>query len=329
MIRETVMQAGAARLLHAAASLGVADLLNAGPKSHGELAGELDAHAPSLHRLLRGWVACGILGERIDGRFELLPQGRPLCRDAVDTQWYTVMEWGEMVDPAMAGLPRAVRTGATAFDQVFGMSVWDYRAAHPEVGARFNANVAAATARMAGALMAAFDFSRLQRIVDIGGGQGALAGVIAQAHPALRAVVYDRFPQGAQEHLAALGVADRCDVETGDFFDHVPGGGDAYLLKAIVHDWNDEEALRILRNCRRAMAGGSRLLLIERALPERAEAGNETIFSDVLMLVLEHGRERTEAEMRGLLAAAGFDAVRRLPILIPGAAEACLLEAVA
>jgi SAM-dependent methyltransferase len=326
MIREAVMQAGAARLLALAARLGVPDLLAEGPRTSDELAARLQAHAPTLHRLLRGWVACGVLGEREDGRFELLAAGRPLCRNAPDTEWYTLVEWAEVVDPAMRGLDATVRTGGTAFDHVFGMSVWDYRAAHPEAGRNFNANVAAATARAANALLQACDFAGAQLVVDVGGGEGALVGAVLQAHPALRGIVFDRLPGGAAARLQSLGVADRCEVRSGDFFEAVPAGADIYLLKAIVHDWNDEEALRILRNCRRAMKPGARLLLVERAAPDRAFAGSETIFSDVLMLVLEHGRERTEAQMRALLASAGFDAVVRRPIPIP---DGCLLEATA
>jgi hypothetical protein len=319
MIREIVMQAGAARLLHVAARLGIADHLAPAPLAASELAARIDAHAPTLHRLLRGWVACGVLAEQEDGRFAL-------CREAPDTEWYSVMEWGEIVDPAMTGLLHTVRSGGTAFDHVFGMSVWDYRAAHPEVGGRFHANVAAATARMADALLAAVDFSRVGLLVDIGGGQGALVGSVLRAHPLMRGLVFDRWTEGAPQQLQALGVAGRCEVRNGDFFESVPAGGDAYLLKAVVHDWNDEEAVRILHNCRRAMAPASRLLLLDRASPERAHAGSETILSDVLMLVLEHGRERTETELRGLLAAAGFASVRRLPMAIP---DACLLEATA
>ncbi|BBL70964.1 methyltransferase [Methylogaea oryzae] len=324
MIREIVMKAGAARLLYVAAKLQIADLLAAGPQSSGALAARLNAHPATLHRLLRGWTACGILRETDDGVFALAPEGQPLRRDAENSQWYTVMEWGEVIDKAMGGLLHAVETGETPFDHVFGMSVWDYRAQHPTAGGIFHANVAAATARIVAALLQAYDFSDARCMVDVGGGQGALVGGVLQAHAGLRGVLYEKYPEGAADNLAALGVADRCEVRQGDFFESVPAGGDVYLLKAVIHDWNDEESARILRLCRAAMAPGGRLLVLERCLPERAEAGSETIFSDVLMLVLEHGRERTESEFRGLLAEAGFGLVRRIPIDIE---DACLLEA--
>lgn len=324
MIREVIMTAGIARLMHLAAKLQLADLLAAGSLTSGDLAVRLEAHPPTLHRLLRGWVACGILVEQEDGTFALSAEGRQLRRDVVDSQWYTVMEWGDVVDKAMVGLEDTVHTGETPFDRVFGMSVWAYRERNPTIGAIFHANVAAATGRIAKALMMAADFSDSRCVVDVGGGQGALIGAILQQSPHIQGMLLDKYPQGAADLLGPLGVIDRCKLVQGDFFTEVPQGGDSYLLKAILHDWNDDESRRILQNCRKAMGPRSRLLLLERSLPERAEAGNETIFSDILMLVLEHGRERSERELRALLHEAGFPIVRRLAIDIE---EACLLEA--
>ena len=326
MIHETIMSAGAARLLYVAAKLDIADLLADGPLSSEHLAAHLNAHQTTLYRLLRGLVACGILGEREDGRFELLPDGRALRRDVEDSQWRTVMQWGEMIDKAMDGLLHAVYTGETPFDHVFGMSVWEYRSRNPAIGRIFHNNVAAATARIVPALLKACDFTSTRRLVDVGGGQGALIGGILRAHPQAHGVLFEKYPEGAQDTLAVLGVAPRCEIRAGDFFAEVPADGDCYLLKAVIHDWNDEECVRILKNVRAAMLKEGRLLLLERCLPKRAEAGSETVFSDILMLVLEHGRERTESELRGLLADAGFTTVRSLVIDIN---DACLLEATA
>ncbi len=195
MIREIVMKAGAARLLYVAAKLQIADLLAAGPQSSGALAARLNAHPATLHRLLRGWTACGILRETDDGVFALAPEGQPLRRDAENSQWYTVMEWGEVIDKAMGGLLHAVETGETPFDHVFGMSVWDYRAQHPTAGGIFHANVAAATARIVAALLQAYDFSDARCMVDVGGGQGALVGGVLQAHAGLRGVLYEKYPE--------------------------------------------------------------------------------------------------------------------------------------
>lgn len=324
MIRETIMRAGMAHLLYIAAKLKIADLLNSEPLSSKALAARLQAHPPTLQRLLRGWVACGLLQESADGLYSLTAEGQLLRSDAADSEWNTVMEWGEVINKAMGGLIDCAYQGGTAFDHVFGMSVWEYRAQHPEIGQAFHNNVAAATSGIVTALLDAYDFSPAGCVIDVGGGQGALLGGILQAYPKLQGVVFDKYFAGAEKNLETLGVAERCRLIEGDFFADLPPSGDVYLLKAVIHDWNDAECVQILSQCRSAMPPESRLLLLERCMPERAEAGNQTIFSDILMLVLEHGRERTENELRSLLKEAGFNQLRRIPIAIQ---DACLLEA--
>ena len=323
MIAEAIEQASRAQLFFAACKLGLPERLAAGPRTSEEIAAEIGAH-PHLHRLMRGLVACGALEQREDGQFVLTEAGQALRADVANSRRNLVIEWGEVIAPAMAALAHGAMTGETPFDHVFGMSVWDYRSRDPGRSQAFHAAAAAMTAHVATRLLAAYDFTGIRHVVDVGGGQGALLGPLLQAHPGMTGKVVDRTVDGADAHLATLGVADRAEIVAGDFFATVPGGGDLYILKAIIHDWNDEEATRILANCRAAMAPGGRLLLIERLMPARVVAGDQTVMSDVLMMALEHGRERTEAEFLALLAAAGFGNGRVLPASLGYAA---LIEA--
>jgi hypothetical protein len=312
MIGEAIDQASRAQLFFAACKLGLPERLAGGPRTSAEIAAEIGAH-PHLYRLMRGLVACGALEQGEDGRFALTEAGHALRPDVENSRRNLVIEWGEVIAPAMAALAHGAMTGETPFDHVFGMSVWDWRVRDPGRSQAFHAAAAAMTAHVATRLLAAYDFTGIRHVIDVGGGQGALLGSLLQAHPAMTGTVFDRTVDGAAANLAALGVGGRAEVVDGDFFAAVPNGGDLYILKAIIHDWNDTEAMRILANCRTAMATGARLLLIERLMPARVAAGDQTVMSDVLMMALEHGRERTEAEFLALLSAAGFADSRRLP----------------
>jgi hypothetical protein len=315
MIVEAITQASRAQLCFAACKLGLPDLLARGARTSEEIAAEIGAH-PHLHRLMRGLVACGALEQREDGRFVLTEVGNQLRTDAASSMRNLVIEWGEVIAPAMAALAHGAMTGETPFDHVFGMTVWDYRSQDAGLSQAFHGAAAAMTAHVATRLLTSYDFTGIRHVVDIGGGQGALLGRLLQAHPEMTGKVFDRTVEGADATLAALGVAGRAEVVAGDFFAAVPGGGDLYILKAIIHDWNDEEATRILANCRVAMAPEARLLLIERLMPALAVAGDETVMSPELRMALEHGRERTEAEFLTLLAAAGLGDVRVLPATV-------------
>jgi hypothetical protein len=200
-----------------------------------------------------------------------------------------------------------VRTGENAFRHVHGEDVWAYRAAHPEEGAVFDRAMTANSRRQGDAVLAAYDFGRFGTVVDVGGGQGAFLGAILARHPAAGGVVFDQphVVAGAGAVLRAAGVADRCRVMGGDFFEAVPDGGDAYVLKNILHDWEDEAATAILRTCRRAMRPGRTLLLVDRVVGPPNEGGAAK-FVDLLMRVSAGGRERTREEWGDLLAAAGF-----------------------
>jgi predicted O-methyltransferase YrrM len=298
-----------------AAELGVADLLADGPRRADDLAAAAGAHAPSLYRVLRLLASEGIFAETEDGRFELTPMAAELRRDAPGPERVRALLLGRgAMWQSWGALVHAVRTGETAFAHVHGVDFFGYYRQHPEERALFDQLMAAQTAPVAPAVAAAYDFSRLGTVVDVGGGRGALAIGLLEAHPHLRGVVFDQpaVVAGAREAIAAAGLSERCAAVGGDFFAAVPDGGDAYLLKFILHDWDDARSTAILGACRRAMPAGGRLLVVESLLPP----GNAPSFAksqDVNMLANLGGRERTEAEYRALYAAAGFTLTSTIP----------------
>jgi precorrin-6B methylase 2 len=219
---------------------------------------------------------------------------------------------------AWGDLMHSLRTGEPAFSHVFGMDRFAYMAQHPDEAATFDAAMAGFTRQIAIAVAASYDFSPFRRIVDVGGGSGALVAGILQANPALTGVLFDlpHVAERAKASIAALGLADRCAVVGGDFFKGVPEGGDAYLLKHVIHDWNDVRAAEILQSCRRAMGSAARLLIIEGVFPPRidqSEASRGAAANDVNMLVCTGGRQRSEAEFRALYEAAGLKLTRIVP----------------
>lgn len=294
--------------LHVAATLGLSDLLSAGPRTAAELAVRTASHEPSLFRLLRALAALGVYECRADGCFALTDLGAVLCRDAPGS----VAAWARFVGrphhvAAWAELTHSVRTGENAFTAVHGETIWQYRGSRPEEQELFDAAMTGITSTTAAALASAYHFGRFHRIVDVGGGQGELLAALLQRYPALLGVLFDQpaVVEGAGALLARHGVADRCEIVGGDFFLAVPDGADAYLLKSVIHDWADEESIAILRVCRRAMAPSGRLLLVEQLLDEGPDP-LRTAFSDLNMLVAPGGQERTRAGYGTLLAAAGF-----------------------
>jgi hypothetical protein len=304
-----------AQLLGVAARLRLADLLAEGPRASGELAPLAQADPQALHRLLRGLVAIGLLTETADRRFALTPLGARLRTDAPRSLHGWADFTGDLVYRGWSALLHSVRTGETAFRHVFGSDAFDYFAAHPDADDLFNRGMASITANLMPAILDAYDFSASQTVVDVAGGDGSLLAALLGAYPSLRGVLFDLphvLPRDGGP-LQAAGVTDRCTLAAGDFFAGVPEGGDTYLLKSILHDWDDERSLAILKNCRRAMIVDSRLLLIEQVLPERVEEDPRIALSDLNMLVMTGGRERTAAEFGSLLAASGFALKRIVP----------------
>jgi O-methyltransferase domain len=302
------------------ARLGIADLLKDGPLATETLAVAAGVHAPSLYRVLRTLASVGIFAEGADGRFDLTPRAAPLRRDAPDSIRPYILLVGEAWYSGPAEhLLHSVQTGRPAFERVHGADFFTFLARDPAAAAVFDAAMTSRSTQENAALAAACDCSGLGTLIDVGGGHGSLLAAILRATPGLRGVLFDR-PQvvaEARHQLEAAGLGGRCEMVAGDFFVSVPAGGDAYMLKRVLHDWDDERAGAILRNCHRAMPAHGRLLVIELVLPPGNAPSLGKLF-DLLMLVDLGGRERTEADYRTLLAGAGFEltAVTPTPSLV-------------
>lgn len=316
----------ASQALFVAARLGLADLLGDGPRPVEDLAAAAGAHAASLRRLLRALAAFGVFREGEDGRFALAPLGEHLRAGAPGSVRPLVLMYGHADFLRTWGeLEHCVRTGETAAKLLFGAdNAFARYAADPDLGAAFNAGMTVLSAIVADAVVAAYDFSDLSPVVDVGGGQGRLIAAVLRANPSLHGVLFDLpyVVEGAGPVLAEAGVADRCEAVGGDMFEAVPAGGALYLLKSVVHDWDDGRATAVLAQCRRAMAGRreARLLLVERVLPNRIEPApvvQSQALSDLNMLVRTGGRERTEGEFDALLDVAGLRLLRVIPTETP------------
>jgi hypothetical protein len=307
------------RALYAVAELGVADHLSDGPRSSGEIAEATGTHAPSLYRLLRLLAGLGFFVEDAEGRFSLAPLGAALqsgapghARSAVRTMA------GPMMWNAVGELLHSVKTGETGMEKAFGQPVFDYLGAAPEQATLFNETMIGFHGAEPPAVAAAYDFSGIGTLVDVGGGTGNLLATILLANPELRGVLYDRPYVAAEARLEVerRGLSDRCEVVEGNFFESVPAGGDAYMLSHIIHDWDEQQCLTILENCRRVVPAGGRLLLVEQVVPP----GNDlhpSKFLDLVMLTITGGRERTEEEYAALFAKAGFELSRVVPTESP------------
>lgn len=304
----------------------LADIMAAGPKTAAELAQAAGLHAGHLYRILRALVGVGVLAGDDKERFSLTPVGEFLRSDvpgsmrAIATYVCDPWSWKPWAD--LAG---CAKTGEPAFERVFGEGVFDYLGKHPDEAATFNEGMTGFSQQASAAVLKAYDFAPFNTIVDVGGGHGALLLAILKANTKARGVVFDA-PQviaGAGEPIKAAGLADRCRAEGGDFFKAVPAGGDLYVLKHIIHDWNDAKATQILRAVRRAIPATGKLLLVELVVPPGFGPGFASIL-DLEMMVLCDGKERTEAEYRALLAGAGF----RLSRVVPTEGPHGLVEAI-
>jgi hypothetical protein len=317
------------RALALAAKLGLADLLKDGPRGARDLAAATQTHAPSLARVARLLASVGVFAELPDGTFALTPLGEPLRADAPDSVRALVLLFaGVEVQDAWKDLEYCVRTGDPSFRRTApGTDPYALMAGSPEVTALFDQAMATFAPWTAAAVAAAIDFSAFGRVADVGGGNGALLIGILKACPGLAGVVFDQphAAARARERVAAAGLAGRCEVIAGSFFDEVPRGADAYLLAHVLVDWDDERAAAILRNCRAAMPRHGQVLILEEVYPARVGPSDEcrgAAANDVLMLVCTGGRQRSEEEFRGLLAASGF----RLSRVVPTAAGVSVVQ---
>jgi hypothetical protein len=314
-----MMDSWIAQALYVVVKLGVPDELLKGPRSAAELATALSAHAATLERLLRTLASVGFFAYDGNGRYSLSRLSRPLTRTASDSIRPAIVMWGEAFNWAtFGGLLHAARTGERAFDHVFGMGVFEYLQANPEANAIYNEGMTALAPIGQGAAAVSYDYSGLRTLVDVGGGHGSILATILVRHPQLKGVLFDQphVVSGAVQALRSGELKERCEIVPGSFFESIPAGRDAYLFTTVLHDWDDAHALRILQAARRAVPEKGRLLLVEVVLPPRSEYHVGRLI-DLQVLAMHGSRERTEAEFRTLLAAAGFRVERVLASATP------------
>lgn len=311
--------------LYAFTELGLADAIGDGRRTPAELAPEVGADPGALNRLLRALAAAGVLDEDAQSGFALTPLGEGLRSDAPGSlAGWTALAGSENFWANWGGLVESVRTGKTGWSLRLGVTPWDYRATHPDASRLFDRGMVSITGASADTVAEDYDFSRFATVVDVGGGRGTLLSQILRRHSGVRGVLFDlpHVIDGASQLLEANDVLDRCRIAGGSFFESVPEGGDAYVLKSVLHDWYDPEALRILTTVRRAIRSAAVLLVVERILdpPNQGLVGK---LGDLNMLVNPGGTERNLAEWERLLHAGGF----RLDKVHPTAGVYSILEA--
>jgi hypothetical protein len=301
----------AAQAIHAAVEFNLPGLLASGPKSSAELAAECGAHAPTMERLLRALTSIEMFQRLPDGCYRNTPLSDILRADHPQSlRAEGMFLTAPFIWRPLGELVESVRTGEAAFDRVFGQGLFEFLAEHQEEAAVFNRVMTQEILWTTPALLKAYDFSRFNRLVDVGGGHGVFLGHVLSAVPKLEGVLFDQ-PQvvaGARDTFKG-DVAGRTTILSGSFFDSVPEGGDAYLLRRIIHDWQDDEAVKILSNVRAAMQPNATLLIVEGLIDS---ATRPVGLMDLMMLVLG-GRERTEADFHALLKSTGFSLSRIIP----------------
>ena len=313
-----IMGAWRPQVIYVATVLGLPDLLASGRRRPESLAAAVDVPAPTLRRLLRALVALELCSEK-DGDFELTPLGEHLRSDAPDTMRNWALVWGRpSIWSGWGRLLDTVKTGRIAPELLSGKGAFEWLAEDPEGHAIFNASMAELTRRHARAVAGSFDFSGVRSIVDVGGGHGALLVPILAKYPEMTGVVFDlpHCREGAARLAETEGLTGRLSFASGDFFESVPPGADAYIIKSVIHDWNDEKSLAILRSCRAAMGERARLLVLEPHAPEHVGTSAYDamiVASDINMLLMTGGCERTEREYRALIEAAGFEVTNVVP----------------
>lgn len=324
-MRNLLMGFVLSRALQVAAELGLADALADGPKDRDALAREVGAHADTMQRLLRALAGHGVFGQLPDGRFTNTAQSELLRSDVPGSlRGLARMHGGAPLWQAWAGLGHSVRTGEPSFAHVHGCPMFEYLAAHPESARRFDEGMVTSSRLMNDALVEAYEWGRLGTLVDVAGGVGSTLAAVLRANPRLQGVLFDlpHVIERARQYLIEQDVAARCRTEAGSFFAAVPAGADAYFMKHILHDWDDDDCVRILRNCRAAMPDHGRLLICEKVVPPGNEPSVAKTMDLVMLALTDGGRERTEPEFRDLSARAGL----RLAQVIPTRVENSILE---
>lgn len=310
--------------IYVAAELGLADELAEGPRSVEQLADRTGSNSGALYRVLRALASVGIFDENGDRSFSLTPLGGRLRSDAPGSQRsFAIMSGAEFYE-TWGRLLHSVRTGEEGFHKAFGKRFFEYMTEHPDRHGIYDAAMTGVHGGETQPMLDAYDFSPFQTVTDIGGGNGLLLAGILERHPAVNGILFDlpAVADRARPVVSSLGISDRCRVVGGDFFSSVPAGCDAYVMRHIIHDWQDDEAIAILRNCREAMNPEGRVLVVECVIPP----GNGPSFGKWLdlMMLLVGGRERTEDEFRRLFSEAGLTLNR----VIPTASDVSVVEGV-
>jgi hypothetical protein len=321
---EMILAQFVSRLIHLTATLKLPDYLAEGPKTAEELAALTATHAPSLYRVLRTLSSLGLFKEDAAQRFSLQPLGAAL-KSGTPSYAAARILGGELLSRSLDHFLQSVQTGETGFQQAFGMPVFDWLAGHPAEAALFNDTMVGVHGMEPAAVAAAYDFSGFETIADVGGSTGNMLSTILGQHAGPRGILFD-MPHVVRDAPALIqqrGLTDRIRIEGGSFFESVPAGADAYILSHIIHDWNEEQCVAILDNCRRAMNPHGRLLLVEMVLPS-GDTPHPGKMLDMVMLVTPGGQERTAAEYSALLDKAGF----RLTRVVPTASPVSIVEAV-
>jgi hypothetical protein len=309
--------------IHVAAKLGVADLVMDGSRTADELAKATGSNAPALYRLLRALASLGFFSEGAENRFALAPLGKYLRSDVPGSKRSLAIMTGEEHYQACAEMHYSVQTGKAAYDKVFGMPVFDYLSRHPDKSKTFDEAMVGVHGRETGAMLEAYDFSSIGVLADVGGGNGSVLRAVLQRYPKMKGILYDLpgVVERAKAGIQAAGLESRCQTIGGSFFDSIPTGAAAYMMRHIIHDWDDEKSIRILKNIHKAMSSEAKLLVVEGVIPPGNEPSFEKLL-DLAMLIITGGKERTEAEYRALYEAAGF----RLTRIVPTRAGVSVIE---
>jgi hypothetical protein len=300
--------------LHAAAQLGIADLVAAGPRPIDDLAAAVGAHGPSLYRVLRMLAGVGVFIEDEGRRFAQTPLSETLRADVPGSIRAAVIWINEpMHYRSCGGTLQSVMTGQPVFDDIFGMPYFDYLAAHPDAARIWDAGMACFSELENAAIARSYSFPAGAQIVDVGGGQGGFLAEALKTDPSLRGVLYD-LPEVVENprQLTAACLLERCETVGGDFFEFLPPGADRYVFKRVLHDWDDETCVELLRRCRQALPETGRVLVIDAVIPPGNDRHPAKIV-DLIMLTALTGGERTETEFRALFAAGGFRLTRVIP----------------
>ncbi len=312
------------RALCTVADLGVADHIEpGGSRSAAYLAKATGADERSLYRVLRCLASHGVFRETAAGEFDHTALSDAL-RSRATGSFRAGAQMFHRVFAGFDGLDHAVRTGEPGFVKLFGKPVFDYIMEHPELGPVFDAGMTCFHGFETAAMLQAYDFGSVEVLADIGGGNGSLIAAVLQRYPRMRGMLFDlgHVTARAQESLKRQDVADRCRVVEGNFFEAVPPGADAYLLRHILHDWTHDQCLQILRHCRRVIPQHGRLLIVECVVPVGNDPSPAKDF-DLLMMTFPGGMERTESEFRALFRQAGFE----LTSITPTSTMVSVLEA--